>query len=379
MINRLSVLGYPSANFRTLTLRALIIVVAITYAAGAPAEDVQVCGPFGNPPATLIGAVKPDCGIGELLGPWQDGDGTDRYACLYKSKSAGAHIKLPLIVYLHPSEFQAKTITRTHLLDFQNSYVLSGDPKRPGFIVLAPEGRKTIHHYPIGGRTGTGWDNWYRQLSPVGEVKIGDTLYPENADAAAIDHFIAQQVAAGEVDSDRIYITGWSNGAAMALLYALNRPRVAAAAVYSAPDPFDAFDDPCAQMPVTADPTGSAEIRILNPRIPTMHLHNACDVAGICPNGEKMAADLKAAGIKVRDVIIDASRRRVRTCVAYCGANPNGELSIPRHPLEYYLGLRHHDRWPAEWNRYLLDFLRRNSLNDSASPGAVSRMRNSVP
>ena len=163
------------------------------------------------------------------------------------------------------------------------------------------------------------------------------------------------------------------NGASMALLYALNRPGVVAvAAVYSAPDPFDAFNDPCAQTPVTAEPASHAEIRILNPRVPIMHLHNACDVAGICPNGEKLAADLRAAGVKVRDVIIDASRRRVRTCVAYCGANPNGELSILRHPFGYYLGLRHHDRWPAEWNSYLLDFLRRNSLNVSVPKTSTS-------
>jgi dienelactone hydrolase len=378
VIGRSSVLGYPISRlpkFRTLTLCALIIVVAITRAASAPIEDVQACGPFGNPPARLIGTVKPDCGIGDLLGPWKDGDGMDRYACLYKSKSAGAHIKLPLLVYLHPSQFQAKTITRTDLLDFQDSYVLSGDPKRPGFTVLAPQGRKNVHHYPVTDRIGSGWDNWYRQLNPAGDVKVGDAAYPENADAAAIDHFIAQQVATGEVDSDRIYVTGWSNGAAMASLYALNRPGVAAVAVYSAPDPFGAFDDPCAQKPVAAAPASIAEIRILNSRVPTMHLHNACDVAGICPNGEKLAADLRAVGVKVRDVIIDASGRRVSTCIAYCGANPAGDLSILHHPLGYYLGLRHHDRWPAEWNRYLLDFLRRNSLNVSGVKTPTSGVR----
>ena len=76
-------------------------------------------------------------------------------------------------------------------------------------------------------------------------MKIGAALYRENVDAAAIDHFIAEEVTTDIADPNRIYVTGWSNGAAMALLYALNRPRVAAVAVYSAPDPFGAFDDPC--------------------------------------------------------------------------------------------------------------------------------------
>jgi dienelactone hydrolase len=340
------------------------MLIALAIACGdAAGQNVPACGPFGDPPARLISAVKPACGIGELLGPWKDRDGTDRYACLYRSESAGSQGKLPLLVYLHPSLFDAKTITRTDLLDLRESYPLNGDPKRPGFIVLAPEGRKTVHHYPAYDRRGIGWDNWYRQLNAAGEVKLGDTVYPENVDAETIDHFIAQQVATGQVDTDRIYLTGWSNGAAMALLYALNRPSVAAVAVYSGPDPFGAFNDPCPQKPVAAAPASNAEIQLFNPSIPTMHLHNACDVAGICPNGEKLAADLRAAGISARDVILDTGGRRVNACIADCGVNPDGGLSILGSPLAYFAGLRHHGQWPAGWNRYLLDFLRRHALN----------------
>jgi dienelactone hydrolase len=340
-----------------------LVIAAIALCDRTIAADAPACGPFGNPPARLIAAVKSDCGAGELLGPWPDRDGTDRYACLYRPRSAGPHRKLPLIVYLHPSLFQAKTIARTGLLDLQNDYALSGNPASPGFLILAPQGRNIVHFYPAPDRTGIGWDNWYRRLDPAGEVKIGDTVYPENADAAAIDHFIANEVAAGEVDTDRIYITGWSNGAAMAILYALNRPAIAAAAVYSGPDPFGAFTDPCPQKPVASAPTSNAEVRIANPQVALMHLHNACDVAGICPNGERLATALRAIGVGLRDVIIDSSGKRVAACTAYCGADLNAGLSLLRHPEGYYLGLNHHGQWPAGWNRYLLDFMRRNSLD----------------
>ena len=37
----------------------------------------------------------------------------------------------------------------------------------------------------------------------------------ENADAATIDHFIAAEVTTENVDTRRIYVSGWSNGAAM--------------------------------------------------------------------------------------------------------------------------------------------------------------------
>ena len=93
-------------------------------------------------------------------------------------------------------------------------------------------------------------------------MKVGKTVYPENVDAATIDHFIAETAGTGKVDTRRIYVTGWSNGAAMGLLYALNRPNVAAVAIYSGPDPFGALDDPCHQKPVSGAPANNIEVRI---------------------------------------------------------------------------------------------------------------------
>jgi predicted esterase len=345
-------------------------IVAAVACGDAANREVRPCGPFGSPPARLIGAAKPDCGIGELLGPWKDSDGADRYACLYKPTSATSGNKLPLLVYLHPSLFSANIITRTNLLDFQESYLLSGDSNRPGFLLLAPQGRRTTHDYPHPDRSGMGWDNWYRQLNPAGDVTRGDTIYRENVDAATIDHFIAQEIATGEVENNRIYVTGWSNGAAMGFLYSLNRPNVAALAVYSGPDPFGAFNDQCPQKPIAHVPANDTELQIFNSRVPAMHIHNACDVEGICPNAERMTAELRAAGVNVCNVIIDSSGRRVTTCAGFCGLDPNAGLSLLRNPLGYCLGLYHHARWPQGWDRYMLDFLRRNSLN---APAGASR------
>src|ERR1700680_4314498 len=64
------------SNCGGLILSALAVVVAVAGAGGSSAaREVSACGPFGDPPARLIEAVNPDCGIGELLGPWKDGDG----------------------------------------------------------------------------------------------------------------------------------------------------------------------------------------------------------------------------------------------------------------------------------------------------------------
>ena len=234
--------------------------------------------------------------------------------------------------------------------------------------MLAPQGRNTAHYYPWPDNRGMGWDNWYRQLSPAGDVKIGKTVYPENVDAATIDHFIAEAARSGKVDTRRIYVTGWSNGAAMGLLYALNRPNVAAVAVYSGPDPFGALSDPCPQRPVSGAPANNVEVRTHNPRAPVMYVHNACDIAGICPNAEKLAAELRSAGVDVEDVIVDADGKRVEACLASCGADPNGGLTLLRNPSGWLLGLHHHGRWPAEWTAAMLKFFREHPLQPAGAP-----------
>jgi pimeloyl-ACP methyl ester carboxylesterase len=89
---------------------------------------------------------------------------------------------------------------------------------------------------------------------------------------------------------------GWSNGAAMAVLYALNRPEIKAVAIYSAPDPFGAFDDPCPQIPVSHPTTNWKEIEEPNSHLAIMHVHDSCDIAGICPNGERLAQQMGQLG-----------------------------------------------------------------------------------
>jgi len=308
-----------------------------------------------------MGTVKPDCPHGTLMGPWKDLYGDDRYACLWEPYPASKS-RLPLVIYLHPSLFGPKTVAQTGLLLYQDSVSLSADGKTAGYIVLAPLARKTLHHYPRPDDKGLGWDNWYRQLNPAGDVTVGKRLYHQNVDAAAIDHFVAQQVAAGKVDPALIYITGWSNGASMAYLYALNRPNLAAAAVYSAPDPFDAFNDPCPQTPVNGPPANDSQVQIFNPGVPTMHLHNNCDIAGICPNGERMAKRLTAAGVSVRDTMIDYTGTQVNECMLSCGASDTGNIKPLSDPLGYSLGFMEHARWPTKWTPAMLDFLRGHCL-----------------
>lgn len=324
--------------------------------ASAPA----ICSPFGDPPAIVTGVIKPDCLHGRMLGPWKDANGDDRYACLWEPHVVKAG-RLPLVIYLHPSLFGPQTVARTGLLSYQDDTSLRADGT-VGYIVLAPMGRKTLHHYPRPDEKGLGWDNWYRQLSPAGAVTAGKALYRSNVDAAAIDHFLGEVTATGKVDPERIYVMGWSNGAAMAYLYGLNRRTIAAAAIYSAPDPFGALDDPCPQTPRAGPAADSAQIEVFNPALPAMHVHNSCDIAGLCPNAELMAAQMRSAGIEVRDAIIDYTQAPVNECTLSCGARENGMVTPGADPLGYSVGFIEHSRWPKKWTPLMLDFLRNHPL-----------------
>ena len=193
---------------------------------------------------------------------------------------------------------------------------------------------------------------------------MGGSASRENGEAGAIDHFISEVRATGVVDPRRIYLMGWSNGAAMAMLYAMNRPFVAAAAVYSAPDPFAALFDICPQTPTAALPSGEGLVRVFNPRVPLMHVRNDCDIGGICPNGSRFASRVRAVGGSIEDVILDPSEHRVTSCDASCGTDVMGDGQVSE--LAALRGLKHHVRWPLTWNDEMLDFLKRHPLGAAA-------------
>ena len=105
--------------------------------------------------------------------------------------------------------------------------------------------------------------------------------------------------------------------------------------------------------PVAGTPANKSEVRIYNPRVPVMNVHNSCDIAGICPNAEKLVAELRSAGGTVEDVIVDSSGKRVEACVDACGTDPNGGLAFVHHPWDWLVGLHHHGEWPEEYRRHL--------------------------
>src|SRR5208337_5680993 len=163
-------------RYRLASAVALIVALSVSLNVFAGTR----CGPFGDPPAqvdrgwyaSFVTARNSICLGGELLGPWTDGNGDARYACLYEPARAGEREPLPMLVFLHPSETSAYSVILTGLVGLIDKGVLKEG--NPGFILLAPQGRYTTHLYPGYDSNALGWDNWYRQLSTVGAVAVGD-------------------------------------------------------------------------------------------------------------------------------------------------------------------------------------------------------------
>jgi poly(3-hydroxybutyrate) depolymerase len=323
-----------------------------------------------NPRAKTGDVSAPGCGNGRgmVLGGHTDADGTPRYACLNVPEEPSCP-SLPLLVYIHPSLFDPDTLYVTNIPEAVDTANLSNDPGCPGFILLAPQGRDTEHFYPYPDRTGLGWDNWYRPADPS-----------RNVDVETIDHFIDtldDTLAAKGVhdrfgnalraDPKRIFLSGWSNGSAMAIYYGHVRPsKIAAVGVYSAPNPYGEFDDPCPVLPdfAAADATISGV-----PPVPLMHMHNDCDIAGICPSGENLAAVLVRSGEPFQDALFTSALQPADQCVSQdvivekgCDRNrsyqPGDGMDAAGLGLDTTVGSINHVRWPQTWTPALFNFYR---------------------
>lgn len=294
------------------------------------------CTQYGNAPATILNDVVSPDGLldivtlceGEVV-TLKDNLDEERKACFYAHPNSTYDKPLPLLIWLHPSLVSASltwpltgwdAVKRTQPLNNEDSSAI-------GFSYILPFGRNTVHNYPVPDQSGLGWDNWYRNF---------DRSSPQlNADIDFIDKAIARAKELVPVDARRVYMSGWSNGAAMALQYALQTDGIAAASVYSAPDPYRDLPDPCAQDPRPSFGT------------PTADVHNYCDLWGICTTGKYFYDDLKRRYPRLRQslVVIDTITTKVksRDDEAECDPVCQGICSVNA-------GTVAHLRWPTSRN-----------------------------
>lgn len=279
-----------------------------------------------------------------------DKSGHKRVFCFYANPKSTKDKPLPLLVWLHPSLVGATLAFPLTGFDLvRNTQSLNNeDPSRLGFSYILPAGRNTEHEYPFPDNVGLGWDNWYRNL---------DRSSPGlNIDVDFIDKSIVYAKSHVPVDSRRVFMSGWSNGAAMSELYVANTDGIAAAAVYSAPDPFRDSQDPCTQVPYPKYAT------------PVRDVHDDCDLIGICTTGLYYYTDLKQRypSLPQSMVVIDDVTTAVKGTdgTAKCDAACQDACAVTS-------GLIAHLRWPVTRNEdTFFSFLRKNPLPASGTWGA---------
>jgi predicted esterase len=213
-------------------------------------------------PDNLLG--RPEYDDGEPR-TWPSG-GVERYACEYRPPGTSANAPRPLLLWFHGGGGDADNVYRFTSLRGKAEAFAFG-PAEPGFILISVQGRNL--HWPVTQSSdGKKHDFFYRDLASPSS----------NPDIAAVDDLIDELADEGVIDPVRVYVSGISNGGFFAQLYAIARHetatpggnRVAAAAVYSAADPFErpGFEDPT-ECRLDPYPTSS---------VPIFLISRACDL-----------------------------------------------------------------------------------------------------
>ena len=271
---------------------------------------------------------------GQLL-TYQDNNNEERCACLLVTSSSKT---LPLVVWLQPSVSYATSIFSTNFtVEALTIELLNRNNNSSGYHLLLPAARITknceCRHIPC-----VTWDIWFRNFNRSDPQM--------NVDIKTIDYFIdhiINHMSNIHVDSSKIFLSGWSNGASMALLYALNTPNIASAAVYSSQNPYKNENDPCPQTPFLSECTS------------ILILVNSCDSPGICQGAQEFITDLNIRydnQIIAEFITINGSLNPKPTLISKCCLNCSNTQ-----------GLINHSRWPIHLNEQIFySFFRKNQL-----------------
>lgn len=389
-------LGLPTLNLAARlgrSLTAALMTALITACGGGSSGDTP---PVDSPATPLCTAttglsaplpactsttpcarVAPELGVQSIVtpteipncaAPWSQRYthsvlGFTRHACIYRPAGASTTSKRPLLLWFHPGGEGSADLagSEAKLLAKAASYDLTGDPTRAGFILVSVQGRNL--RFPTAApRDGQHHDFYFRDLrSPS-----------SNPDIANTDVLIDALVQEGIVDTQRIYVAGWSNGGFFSQLYAIARDdtataggnRVAAAAVFAAADPFAGISwDPFNETAVSDGATCRLATYPVSD-MPILIVHRTADSAVACDAVQaacfatepgytttQWLTDATQAGLRVQGLLIGGLETgatldaNAAGCTNYSAACPVGDCSTA--PLsDACRSLVNHLRWP---------------------------------
>ncbi len=321
----------------------------------------------------------------------QNVSGFTRHSCVYRPPGVSASSTRPLVLWFHPGgDGTADTLSeQTHLLQKAEQFNLSGDPARPGFVLVAIQGRN-LRFPTLAARDGHHHDFYFRDLASPST----------NPDIANADSVIDTLVSDGIVDTNRIYVMGWSNGAFFAQMYAIARHEtrtpggneVAAASVFGAGDPFNSIRwDPFNERGYSGNPSCQLTSYPVS-SVPMDLVYRSCDAAVGCDAQQQSCFDNEpgyatqpwlndsnALGLSVMGNRIGGLEAGAELDQPAAACTSTGTSCAPvqcsvSNPSEECLCLVNHLRWPdASYDSDpttsshdlevdMLDFLRANPL-----------------
>jgi len=279
-----------------------------------------------NPTITYIDTAsdEPFCGTsdrGLMLGrpyyndgaarQWIDADGVNRYWCEIRPMGTSTTSPRPLVIWITGSGGSAGSVyDATSLRNKQQTFDLSGDPARPGFILVSIQPRN-LHWLSVESQDGTRSETYYRDLNSPST----------NTDIAFVDQVIDTLAAEGVVDHDRIYMMGWSNGASFSALYSISRHEqatpggnhVAAVANFSGGNPYASFDYAMPECALSNLPSSS---------IPYFMISRRCDLIACDAN-----TDLKITPGNVAEPWIMSLRNEIGADITWLKIDAFGNPS----------------------------------------------------
>jgi len=268
---------------------------------------------------------------------WSEDAGAPRAACVYEPPGSTPK---PLVVFLHRLGGSADDVYNLTSLRKEAATTDLGDGA--GFALAADQG-DNLHSALDASTPGPNHDFYYRDFA-------------RNPDFESVDHVVDTLVAGGKIDTARIYVMGWGEGAFFAEAYAIVRnvtatpggSRVAAAAVYEGADPF--------QSPTTARPD-CKEATYPRASVPIYLLHRSCSLVACdstqattfgLPPGFDVETWAATPSAVIQDQIIDELGAPATSCAQVCGLKEAASKESAS--------------WPSGWETEMLAFLAKHSL-----------------